>query len=161
MYKRQDCLRVFDVNLRQGFYDDSVLIESLQLANVLKLNGEELPIVCRVAGVEAVGTDGLRTLKSQFGLDLIALTQGAEGSQLIGNQQTDIVAAEKTAVDNTVGAGDAYTAALTVGTLQGLPLNKINQAASKIAAFVCSQPGATPALPAEIVGLLKEQSSRL
>ena len=156
---RPDCVRVFDVNLRQSFYDDSVIMDSLQLASVLKLNDEELPIVCRAVGIEAVGIDALKAIKKQFGLDLIALTRGSEGAQLVGNKQTDFTPAVATTVENTVGAGDSYTAALTVGLLQGLTLGEINQAASKIAAFVCSQPGATPTLPTETVSLLRKSSS--
>lgn len=153
-----NCIRVFDVNLRQSFYSDPMIVESLQLASVLKLNDDELPVVCKAVGIEPRATDAAYSLRQKFDLDLVALTQGSTGAQLIGGQRTDFSPATATKVKDTVGAGDAYTAALTVGLLRDLNPSEINQAACSIAAFVCSQPGATPDLPTDLKRLLVHPS---
>lgn len=140
--------RLFDVNLRQSYYDAAVLIESLELANAVKLNEEELPVVARLCGLERVTpADQLRELCERFDLRLAALTRGARGSLLVTAQDESEAAAPRTAIVDTVGAGDAFSAALLVGILSGVSLHDVNRRANAIAAYVCSQAGATPAIP--------------
>ena len=144
-------LRVFDVNLRQRFYDAETIRTSLALASVVKLNDEELPIVGELCGLRAVTPRAmLIELATQFGLRLVALTRGPRGSLLIAGADEDDCPAPPTQVVDTVGAGDAFTATLVMGLLKGVPLDVINRHANAVAAFVCSQSGATPVLPAEL-----------
>ena len=141
-------LRVFDVNLRQQFYDAEILRSSLELATAVKLNDEELPVVARLCGLGAGGPgEQLRELAARFDLRLAALTCGARGSLLLAEGQLCECPAPATAVVDTVGAGDAFTAALTLGYLNGWSLGRLGEVANRIAAYVCSQPGATPELP--------------
>ena len=149
---RPTALRVFDVNLRQRFYDAETIRTSLQLASAMKLNDEELPIVAELGGLRSVTPrEILIELADQFELRFVALTRGAQGSLLIAGTNTDECPAFPTKVADTVGAGDAFTAALVIGFLGGLSLDIINRHANALAAFVCSQPGATPALPTDLV----------
>lgn len=145
-----DAWRVFDVNLRGDFWDDQRIVSSLGKASALKLNSDELPIVARACGVEASGTEALQALRQQFGLRLVALTSGSEGATLVTDQQISHCPAPRVTVRDTVGAGDSFTAAMTLGLMKGWPLELVNQRATAVAAFVCSQPGATPPLPREI-----------
>lgn len=139
-------LRIFDVNLRPPFVSDSVLLDSLQLANVLKLSDEELPVVAELCGVSGVDDHVMRQLAQRFELRTVALTRGPQGAVLLqGNQLSEHSGVETDVVD-TVGAGDAFTAALAIGLLDGKNLDEINEAACSAAAFVCSQSGATPAM---------------
>ena len=139
--------RLFDVNLRQSYYDADVLMASLDLANAIKLNDAELPIVARLCGLESVSVvDQLRELCQRFALRLAALTRGPGGSVLVSDQDVCEAAAPRTAVVDTVGAGDAFTAALLVGVLHDHSLDETNRRANAVAAYVCSQPGATPPL---------------
>ncbi len=148
---RAGAWRLFDVNLRQSYYDAGVLIESLGLANAVKLNEEELPVMVRLCGLDsAPPVHQLRALCERFGLRLAALTRGAGGSLLVTSAEVWECAAPSTEIADTVGAGDAFTAALLVGILAGRSLDEVNRRANAVAAYVCSQPGATPQLPREL-----------
>ena len=141
------CLRVFDVNLRAPFYDQETVRQSLQLANVLKLNDEELPLLAQWFGFGGDESELLRALAETFELQCVALTRGENGAMILrGDELSDSRGVEANVVD-TVGAGDAYTASLVLGLLANDDLNLINQRACEVAAYVCSQPGATPGLP--------------
>jgi fructokinase len=143
-------LRVFDVNLRPPYYGDEVIRQSLGLANVLKLNDDELPVVARIARLSGPEVRTLAGLCDQFNLNLVALTRGSRGSLLISRTgEANDHPGVPTTVQDTVGAGDAFTAVLTLGLLRGDSLATINDRANRVAAWVCSQPGATPVLPAQ------------
>jgi fructokinase len=145
---RESAWRLFDVNLRQSYYDAGVVVESLDLANAVKLNEDELPVVARMCGLDkAPPVDQLRALCERFELRLAALTRGSSGSLLVSSRGEWAAAAPRTEIADTVGAGDAFSAALLVGILAGRSLDEVNQRANAVAAYVCSQPGATPSLP--------------
>lgn len=147
-------LRVFDVNLRQRFYDAQTIRDSLQLASVLKLNDEELPIVANLCGIKPGSErDMLIELVTLFRLRAAALTRGPRGSLLISGGEENESPAPATNVVDTVGAGDAFTAVLVICMLSGCPIGEINRRANAVAGFVCSQRGATPALPAELTNM--------
>jgi fructokinase len=155
---------VFDINLRQNFFNRDIIEHSLNLANVLKLNDHELPVVAEMFCREDKPSRQIESLATRFGLRVVALTCGGEGSLLYREGQWSECAAPKVEVKDTVGAGDAFTAALCLGLLRGLELNAINTAANRLAAFVCSCAGATPKLPEELRWLLapvKAQPSEL
>src|SRR5262249_244798 len=146
----ESALRIFDVNLRPPCYSGEVIRESLDLANVLKLNDDELPVVAATSGVTGEGADALIQLARRFNLKLAALTRGPEGAIVIRGDEVSECPGQKVAVKDTVGAGDAFTAALALGLLRNDPLELINRRACEVAAFVCSCAGATPPLPEEI-----------
>jgi len=143
---REDCLRIFDVNLRQNFYNDDVLDDSLFLANVLKLNDEEIDVV-DPTGIESPPVERLQNLCRKYNLRLAALTLGAKGALLATPDSFAEATTGRVDVVDTVGAGDAFTATTALGMLRGASLEDIGTRACEIAAFVCSQPGATPELP--------------
>jgi fructokinase len=148
---QRSTLRLFDVNLRQHYYDAAVLTESLELANAVKLNEEELPVVCRLCGAGgATPVDQLRALCNRFTLRLAALTRGACGAVLVTRSEVCESRAPATAVADTVGAGDAFTATLLSGILAGHSLDLVSSRANAVAAYVCSQPGATPPIPEDL-----------
>jgi len=141
----RQAIKVFDVNLRQQFYSDEVIRDSLGLATVLKLNDEELPVVAAACGLACVDPVAVAEgLMAAYGLQLVAVTRGAAGSLLVDREQHSERAAEPSSVVDTVGAGDAFTAAVIVGLLAGQPLNQVHENAARLAAFVCGQRGATP-----------------
>ena len=140
-------LRILDLNLRKPFYDESVIREGLELANVLKLNDEELDIVSTFLDMEGDESTKLSALQKRFDLKVIALTKGASGSVLLCGEDFSEHPGIATEVRDTIGAGDSFTAALTVGLLEGLPLEEIHERAARLASFVCSCQGATPNLP--------------
>jgi fructokinase len=141
-------LRVFDVNLRQRFYDAGIVDDSLEIANALKLNEEELPIVAELCGIRANGArDVLHQMIDRYELRFAALTCGPDGALLVTETGESQRPAPPTKVVDTVGAGDAFTAAMVVDFIRGLTLTEMNEHANRVAAFVCSQSGATPVLP--------------
>lgn len=143
-------LKIFDINLRQSFYSKLLIRRSLELANVLKLSDEELPVLLDMFDLEGGPDDQLRQLLDLFDLRLVAYTRGADGSLLVGADAIDDFSGEEIKVVDTVGAGDSFTAALCMGLLRSWPLAEVNLFANKVAAYVCSQEGATPNLPAEL-----------
>src|ERR1700691_336274 len=150
---RAKALRVFDVNLRQQFYSRRVIEESLQLANVMKLNDNELPILAKMLHLIGSIEEQIERLAHIYKLQLIALTRGANGSLLYqeseaGQRWSDCEYHPVQVVD-TVGAGDSFTAAMVLGLLRKMDLDQINSIANEVARYVCSQSGATPALPTE------------
>jgi fructokinase len=147
---RPDAYRIFDVNLRQNFFSLEVLEASLRLANILKVNDEELPVLARLFGLRSTIREQLAELAHRFDLKLAALTCGAEGSLFYSQGQYSEVKGVAAAVVDTVGAGDSFTAMLIMGLLAGWDLHQINRRANEVAAYVVSQPGATPKLPANL-----------
>lgn len=144
---RPEALRIFDVNLRPPFVDRDVIADSLELANVLKLNDQELPVLAALFDLPAGVREAMAALAGRFGLSLVALTRGAGGSLLLAGGHWSDNPGRPTKVADTIGAGDAFTACLAVGLLAGRPLDAISHHANEVAAFVCSQPGGTPDLP--------------
>ena len=145
---RPGAFRIFDVNLRPPFVDRAVIEGSLVLANVLKLNDLELPVLAEMFGLPGGAEAEMEELARRYELALVALTRGAAGSLLLaGGHRSDHPGLPVEVLCDTVGAGDAFTAALAVGILAGRTLDEINRHANEVAAFVCSQPGGTPALP--------------
>jgi fructokinase len=147
----KNALRVFDINLRQQFYSRGVIDQSLRLANVLKLNDDELPILAEMFSLTGSTEHQIGRLAQEFNLDLIALTRGANGSLLHRKDEGrwSDCQSRPVKVADTVGAGDSFTAALVLGLLRKMDLDEINTIANEVAGYVCSQPGATPTLPAE------------
>jgi fructokinase len=145
-----ECLCVFDVNLRQQFYTEGLIRDSLEFANILKLNDEELPVLSSSCGLSGSATSVMERLRERYNLSLVALTRGAKGAILLTENSLSVCDGFAVEVRDTVGAGDAFTAAMTLGLLLGHELDRINEHACRVAAFVCSQDGAAPKLPDDL-----------
>ncbi|NQU88106.1 MAG: carbohydrate kinase [Mariniphaga sp.] len=141
------CLRVFDINLRQNFFNKKIISDSLDLASVLKLNDEELPVVAELFSLSGNEDIVLEKLIDIYKLELVALTKGNKGSFLKTKNENSFLEVPKVEVKDTVGAGDSFTAALIVAKLNGKSLKEMHKAANELAAFVCSKQGATPKMP--------------
>ncbi len=143
---RKHATRVFDINLRQNFFTTQVLTESMNLANVIKLNHEELPRIMNLFECEHRSEeDAARQLLTLYDLKLVCVTRGNGGSLLVSADECIEHPGFKVRVADTVGAGDAFTAALVHGYLRGTELKLINENANRVGAWVASQTGATPA----------------
>ena len=143
-------LRIFDINLRQHYYSRDVIEKSLALANVLKVNDAELPRLAQMFGLSGDERTQIQQLAERNGLRAVACTRGGNGSLLFAEGRWSDHPGVPTTVVDTVGAGDSFTAALTLGLLAGWDLDRINDHANRVAAFVCSCAGATPELPASL-----------
>ena len=141
---RPDCLKVFDINLRQHYYSREVLEGSLQFADILKINDEEIRTVAGLFGLDGDDTAACRALIARYGLRLVILTRGPQGSEVITPEAVIPQAAGEAVVVDTVGAGDSFTAAFVVAYLRGDSLADAQRLASDTAAYVCSRKGAMP-----------------
>jgi len=137
-------LKVLDINLRQQYYSNELLEASFNLANVVKLNDEELEIISDMFSLDGTDKEKCHTLMEKFGLKLIALTMGSQGSWLYSENEASFHPVPKVKVVDTIGAGDSFTAAMVMGLLQQKPLTELHSQASQYAAKVCTYSGATP-----------------
>ena len=144
----EDCLKVFDINLRQNFYNAEVLEESFRRCDILKINDEELDIVARMfdyAGLDL--EDKCRTIMKDYGLRMLILTCGTNGSSIFYDGGMSFLETPKVEVADTVGAGDSFTGAFIGSLLQGKTVPEAHRTAVKVSAFVCTQKGAMPLVP--------------
>ena len=142
-------LRILDVNLRQHYWSKALIEESLALATVLKVNDTELPKLAALFELRGDVRSQIDQLSERWGLRAVAYTRGEHGSVLRTAHAWSEHPGVTTTVVDTVGAGDAFTAAMTLGLLAGWPLDDVNAHANRVAAFVASHAGGTPALSAE------------
>mgnify|MGYP001251091769 FL=1 len=135
-------LKVFDINLRMQYYSPELINDSLLLCNVLKVNSEELSKIGSMFSLSGEPEETLSILCEKYNLRLIALTKGSEGSVLYTPEEISYHLGFKVEICDTVGAGDAFTAALTLGVLEGKTLAEINEFANTVASLVCHYNGA-------------------
>jgi len=143
---RSAALRILDLNLRQHYFSKEVIRTSLRLSNIVKFNDTELLVLADLLGLRGSVREQVEQLSRQHSQRLVCLTRGAKGSLLYSKGQWADDPGQPVVVKDTVGAGDAFTAALALGVLAGKPLEAINRKANQVARYVCSQEGATPAL---------------
>ena len=142
---RPSALRLFDVNLRQDRYSPALLHDSFQRAHAVKLNDEELRTVCPLLDLGDVGLVSMaRRLLKAYELELVCVTRGSEGSLLVTSSETVGYPGVPVDVVDTIGAGDAFTAALAIGYLRGTTLARVSEAANRLGAWVASRTGAMP-----------------
>lgn len=157
MPKAENDLIIFDVNLRQSFYNKEILDQSMKRCNVLKINDEELVVISRILGYP--GTD-LQSkcwiLLGRYNLKMLILTCGVNGSYVFTPGGMSFYATPQVKVADTVGAGDSFTATFTACILKGMSIPEAHRKAVDVSAFVCTQNGAMPTLPNELTGALPE-----
>jgi len=142
---RKEAVRVFDVNLRQAFFSQEVLAESMKVADIVKLNHEELPRIMQLFGLEhrdeIASADALMEFHH---LKLICVTRGCRGSLLISQQELNEHPGYRIQVADAIGAGDSFTAGLVHEYIRGSSLPQMNATANRVGAWVASQVGAMP-----------------
>lgn len=133
-----NCLKVFDINIRQHYYSKEVIESSLKRSHILKLNEDELPLVLEVTGCSDVSE-----LINNYDLKYVIFTCGAAFSEVFSaDGLLSHLETPKVNVADTVGAGDSFTAAFVTCLLKGMKLEKCHQIAVDISASVCTKPGA-------------------
>ncbi len=144
-------LVVFDVNLRQGFYNKEILCNSMKRCNILKINDEELVTVSRMFGYPGIDLqDKCWILLGKYNLKMLILTCGINGSYVFTPGNVSFQPTPKVEVADTVGAGDSFTAAFIANILKGRSVADSHKCAVNTSAFVCTQQGAMPVLPPEL-----------
>ena len=147
-----DCLKVFDINLRQQFYTKEIIQESVRRCNILKINDEELELVGRMFGCPGLDAEGkCRRILDKYSLDMLVLTCGTNGSYVFAQGNVSFQETPRVQVADTVGAGDSFTGAFVASILGGMSAAEAHRVAVQVSAFVCTQNGAMPKLPAELL----------
>ncbi|MFR9648918.1 MAG: carbohydrate kinase [Rikenellaceae bacterium] len=143
--QRSGTMRIFDINLRQKYYNREMIAESLRLCNILKINDEELVVFCSLFSMES-GTleERCRKIIEDYSLDMLILTCGDTESYIFHQGGTSRIPTPKVEVADTVGAGDSFTATFATSMLRGESVEKAHALAVKVAAYVCTQKGAMP-----------------
>ena len=153
-----DCLKIFDINLRQNFYTKEVLQESITACDILKINDEELVQLGRALGCAGLDVSHMcRHIVGRYNLDMLALTCGTDGSYVFTPGGMSFQPTPKVDVADTVGAGDSFAGAFCAAILSGAPAEEAHRLAVRVSAFVCTQPGAMPELPAQLTSSLNQQ----
>lgn len=145
----EDAYRLFDINLRQHYYSKELIEESFYLANVLKANEEEFVVLKELFGLTGSEEETARWFIEKYNLRMLVLTAGASHSTIYTREEISTLPTPKVQVADTVGAGDAFDAALIIALLKGKSLVEAHHEAVKCAAFVCSKVGAWPAYEEE------------
>ena len=151
MPQDENSLVVFDVNLRQGFYNKEILCNSMKRCNILKINDEELVTVSRMFGYPGIDLqDKCWILLGKYNLKMLILTCGINGSYVFTPGNVSFQPTPKVEVADTVGAGDSFTAAFISSILKGKSVEEAHRKAVETSAFVCTMQGAMPVLPDSI-----------
>jgi len=153
MPQNEDRLIVFDVNLRQGFYNKEIICNSMERCNILKINDEELVTVSRMFGYPGIDLqDKCWILLGKYNLKMLILTCGINGSYVFTPGNVSFQTTPKVEVADTVGAGDSFTAAFISSIIKGKSVTEAHALAVQTSAFVCTKNGAMPILPQQYVG---------
>ena len=148
----EDCLKIFDINLRQQFYTKDVIEESLKRCNILKINDEELVVIKRMYGYDDLDMRGIcEKMLTEYKLKMLVLTCGTNGSYVFAPGLTSFQETPKVTVADTVGAGDSFTGSFCAAILNGKPLEAAHRIAVEVSAYVCTQNGAMPKYPDTLI----------
>ncbi len=152
MPEEEDVLKIFDINLRQHFYSETLVRDSLELCNILKINDEELEVVGKMFDMESLSPEErCREIVKAYRLKMLILTCGTDGSYVFTPEEEFFVPTPKVEVADTVGAGDSFTGSFVASILKGRTVRDAHRTAVDVSAFVCTQAGAMPALPADLL----------
>tara|TARA_R110002095_G_scaffold81714_6_gene71035 strand:+ start:212 stop:1129 length:918 start_codon:yes stop_codon:yes gene_type:complete len=152
-----DCLVVYDVNLRQHYFDPGWIKRSLTAAKVVKLNQEEAHVLSGLLEIAAKDLQAFALqLQQQYGVEAVCITRGAEGCLIYAGDRDYDIPGTPVDVADAVGAGDAFTAALISRRLLGWSWERAALFANRVGGMVASQAGAMPVLRAEFECLSQE-----
>ena len=153
----QDCLKICDINLRQQFFSKEILEQSFRRCNILKINDEELVVVARMFGYQDLDDAKVcEQIVKDYQLEMLVLTCGTNGSHVFtADGKHSFQDTPKVTVADTVGAGDSFTGSFCAAILNGKPVEEAHRIAVEVSAYVCTQNGAMPKYPAELVAKVK------
>jgi fructokinase len=142
----EKCLKVYDINLRQKYYNADLISKSLISSNVFKINDDEIELFKHLFKMDGNEVELSQKIMKTYSIEYLALTKGDKGSYLFWKDDISFMPTPVVDVEDTIGAGDSFTSALVMGILNNLPIKEIHRKAVEISAFVCTQKGATPVL---------------
>lgn len=153
---RPDCLVVFDINLRQHWWDIDGITRSIRASKIVKLNHDEVATLAPLLDAPSEPAAFARFIQHQHGIGTVCVTRAEHGCLLVRGAEVVDLPGIKVNVVDAVGSGDAFSAALIIATLRKWPLCETGELANRVGALVASRPGAMPNLRAEFADLLRE-----
>ncbi len=151
-----EALRIFDINLRQQFYTEAVIRGSLECCNILKINDEELVVLTRMLALGTGAEEDLcRRIMALYPLRALILTCGSRGSYVFTEEESSYRDTPRVDVVDTVGAGDSFTGSFCAALLRGKSIPDAHALAVDVAAYVCTQAGGMPPMPADLTQRLQ------
>ncbi|MBX3443061.1 MAG: carbohydrate kinase [Planctomyces sp.] len=143
------CLLVYDVNLRQHYYSREIIEDSLAITSIAKINHEEVAIVAPLLELPTDEREFAEAAVDEYMLDAVCITRAAEGCLVVSGDADYEIPGERVTVADTVGSGDAFTAALIVSLCLDWPLEQAARFANQVGAVVATKVGATPRVAAD------------
>jgi len=138
------CMAFLDLNLRAPYYSREIISPCLQVADVLKINEDELIVLRKMFQLATDNETGMLQLMERFDIDTIVLTRGDKGAAAVSRREAEVVKAMKVQVADTVGCGDAFAAAFALELATGSSLKDALTKANVVGAYVATHPGGTP-----------------
>lgn len=144
----EDSLKIFDINLRQHYYSEEIICDSMRMSDILKINDEEILVVADMLGIKDKSLKEIcGVLLEMFDLKIVILTCGDKGSYVLTRNESSWFDTPKVDVVSTVGAGDSFTGTFIASILLGKTVRQAHEAAVKVSAYVCTCQGAMPSIP--------------
>ncbi|OAI53435.1 hypothetical protein AYO47_04805 [Planctomyces sp. SCGC AG-212-M04] len=143
------CLTVYDINLRQHYYDREWIERSLAASKIAKLNHEEVRIIAPLLEAPSAPVEFCREILERTAVDAVCLTRAEDGCLVVTGDEVIDIPGEKVNVVDAVGSGDAFSAAMIMALCRGWPLEKAARFANRVGALMATKPGATPRIAAE------------
>lgn len=148
----EDSLKIFDINLRQHYFNEEIVCNSMNKADILKINDEEIIVVAEMLNITGKSQKEIcEVLLDRFALKMVILTCGDKGSYVLSAQESSWVDTPKVNVVSTVGAGDSFTGTFIASILLGKTIRQAHEAAVRVSAYVCTCQGAMPAIPQDLL----------
>lgn len=148
----ENSMKIFDINLRQHYYTEDVISESMTRSDILKINDEEIVVVAEMFGICGLSQREMcKALLERFSLKMVILTCGDKGSYVLSQEESSWIDTPKVNVVSTVGAGDSFTGTFIASILKGKTLRQAHEAAVKVSAYVCTCQGAMPSIPENLI----------
>lgn len=148
----EDSLKIFDINLRQHYFNEEIVCNSMNKADILKINDEEIIVVAEMLNITGKSQKEIcEVLLDRFALKMVILTCGDKGSYVLTGQESSWVDTPKVNVVSTVGAGDSFTGTFIASILLGKTIRQAHEAAVRVSAYVCTCQGAMPAIPQDLL----------
>ncbi len=150
-------LIVYDVNLRQHWYDRDWIERSLNASHIIKLNADELQVLGRMLGTPDDAPEDFPRRLFDRGVQAVVVTRAAEGCSVYSPGESLDIPGEPVEVIDAVGAGDAFAATFILGLLRKWPLARCARLANRIGGLVASRAGAMPDIADEAARLLQSE----
>ena len=148
----EDSLKIFDINLRQHYFNEEIVCNSMNKADILKINDEEIIVVAEMLNITGKSQKEIcEVLLDRFALKMVILTCGDKGSYVLTAEESSWVDTPKVNVVSTVGAGDSFTGTFIASILLGKTIRQAHEAAVRVSAYVCTCQGAMPAIPQDLL----------